>query len=289
MSLIPMLSDYSVEVTSRDRKSLETAALCLSAGTEVFIAALPGDSVEQLVSASVRLKRAGLVPIPHVVARNLADMNQADALIARLTEVGVGRALILGGDRDQPAGSLTESLQIIESGILQRRGVRHIFIGCYPEGHPKISDPLLDVARRAKLKAAADAGLDVTLISQFSFEAAPIIDFVRRLRKDGATVPFRVGVAGPANRALLLKYAMICGVGASMRFVTNRPDAAKGALTGETPAALLTDLANANAAEPSLGLSSVHFFTFGSLLKSAQWANSMIEAAHARSKMSTSA
>jgi methylenetetrahydrofolate reductase (NADPH) len=78
------------------------------------------------------------------------------------------------------------------------------------------------------------------------------------------TVPLRVGVAGPASRASLLKYALICGVGASVRALKERPGT-RGLLTGETPAELLTQLARAGAADSSLGIQGVHFFTFASL------------------------
>ena len=278
LSFTRMLSGYSVEVTSRDRRSMDAAGDELTAGTEVFIAALPGDSVEQLVAAADRLKRAGLVPVPHVVARNIENLAAADTLLGQLSDAGVDRVLTLGGDRDQPAGALTDSLQLIQSGLLQKHGLGRIFIGCYPEGHPKITTAQLDAARQVKLKMAAQAGMDVTLISQFCFEAAPIVDFARRLQAEGVSAPFRVGVAGPADRGLLIKYAMICGVGASMRFLKNRPELAKGVLAGETPEGLLKDLARAKAAEPALALDGVHFFTFGSLVKSAHWANAMLAA-----------
>ena len=65
----------------------------------------------------------------------------------------------------------------------------------------------------------------------------------------------------------------MCGVGASMRALKERQDLAKSVLTGETPEALLTEVAVAQALNPALGISGVHFFTFGALAKSAQWAS----------------
>ena len=84
--------------------------------------------------------------------------------------------------------------------------------------------------------------------------------------------PFRVGVAGPADRGLLIKYALICGVGNSLRVLKGRADLAMNTLSGETPEAVIKDLAAAQARDPALGMSGIHFFTFGSLAKSAQWA-----------------
>lgn len=272
-SLADLLQDYSVEVTSRDKKSLEAAPQVLRPGTEVFIASLPGDSMDKLVNAAAGLRKGGLVPVPHIVARNLESLAEMDETLARLTqEAGVDRILTLGGDRDHPAGKLLASLELIESGLIQKHGIGRIFIGSYPEGHPKIPDPVLDQARADKLAAAEKAGLDVTIVSQFCFSAEPVVALAERMRAQGAKAPFRVGVAGPADRALLIKYALICGVGNSIRVLKDRGEMTKNLLSGETPEALISELALAQAANPALGICGVHFFTFGSVARSAQWA-----------------
>jgi methylenetetrahydrofolate reductase (NADPH) len=176
----------------------------------------------------------------------------------------VDRALILGGDRDQPVGDFSSSLQLLETGMLSKHGIRKIALSWYPEGHPRIPAADLVAARAAKLEVAAKANLDVTFVSQFCFEAAPIVAMAKQIRADGVTAPLRVGVAGPATRTSLLKYAMICGVGASIRALKERP-AARGMLAGETPAELLTEVAHAQSITPALGIQGVHFFTFASL------------------------
>ena len=274
-ALAGILQNYSVEVTSRDRKSVEAAPDLLPKGTEVFIAALPGDSDDLLVGAAAKLKQAGLTPVPHVVARNIDSRKHLDALLGRLTgEAGVDRALILGGDRDKPAGEYLASLELIQTGLIRQHGIGRIFIGCYPEGHPKVADAVLDQARADKLAAAAGQNLDVTLVSQFCFEAAPIVVLAERMRQQGVKAPFRVGVAGPADRALLIKYSLICGVGNSLRVLKGRGELAKTVLSGETPEELITEVAQAQAANPALGISGIHFFTFGSVAKTANWAES---------------
>ena len=271
--LSSILNNYSTELTSRDSKSLSAAGELLSPGSEIFIAALPGDSADKLVAAASQLRRAGLVPVPHIVARNIASRQELDELLGRLVgEAGIDRALTLGGDRDKPEGEYNCSLQLIESGLLQKHGVGRIAIGCYPEGHPRISDAALDQARADKLAAAAKAGLDVTLVSQFCFDAKPIVALVRKIRAEGVTAPFRVGVAGPANRTTLIKYAMMCGVGPSLRIMKERQDMAMSLMAGETPEGLLAEVGLEQARDPKLGIAGVHFFTFGSLAKSAEWA-----------------
>ena len=274
-ALAGLLGDYSTEVSPRDRRSLEEAAACLPAGAEVFIPSAPGESAERLIAAAAFLRDAGLAPVPHITARSLPDLAAADRLIGRLRDdAGLERALVLGGDRDRPAGVLHSSLQLIEAGLFQRHGVSRLFIACYPEGHPGVADAALEDARAAKLRIAEDEGLDLTLVSQFCFEPGPIIALARRMRAKGVTVPYRVGVAGPAERALLVKYALMCGIGPSVRALARRQHLARNLLAAETPEALLTEVALAREADPALGISGVHFFTFGSPTQSAAFAKS---------------
>jgi methylenetetrahydrofolate reductase (NADPH) len=271
--LAALLQTYSVEVTSRDTKSLAEVREIMPAGGEVFVANLPRESADVLVSACAEIKEAGLTPVPHVVARNIATRADLDDMLRRLvSEAGVERALVLGGDRDDPAGEFESALQLLETGLFEKHGIRKVYISSYPEGHPRIADEVLEQARADKLAAAEKAGLEVTLVGQFLFESQPIIDLARRLRAAGIKAPFRVGVAGPTDRTKLLKYALRCGVGASLRALKERGDLARNVMSGETPEDLLSDVAAAAAADPSLGIEGVHFFTFGNPAGSVRWA-----------------
>ncbi len=263
-ALAPLLQLFSAEVTCGDRKSIEAAVTAMRPGTEIFIASLPSDTHERQVATAVRLKEAGLTPVPHVVARNIKNAHDLDALLRRFThEAGVDRVLLLAGDRDVPVGEFESSRELLETGLLDRHGIRRVLFSWYPEGHPRVPAAVLIEARVAKLALAERAGLHVTLVSQFCFEAAPIIATARQIRAEGVRAPLRVGVAGPASRAALLKYAMICGVGASLRALKERPGAA--GMLGETPQELLLDVARAQATDASLAIEGVHFFTFASL------------------------
>lgn len=276
-TLADLLRNYSAEITARDKKGLEAAPDIMSPGAEVFVAAIPGESVDRIVAAAAQIRRSGLTPVPHIVARNIESRAALDDLLARLVgEAGLDRALVLGGDRDKPEGEFHCSLQLIETGLLQKHGIGRIGLAWYPEGHPRVADEVLEQARADKLVAAEKAGFDVWLVSQFCFDPKPIVAQAERMRAKGVKAPFRVGVAGPAERSTLIKYALMCGVGASMRALKERQDLARSVLTGETPEALLRDVAAAQAANPGLGLSGVHFFTFGALAKSAQWANGFL-------------
>jgi methylenetetrahydrofolate reductase (NADH) len=269
--LAKLLRNYSAEVTCRDEKSIRAAKSLMPRGSEVFIVSLPSDKLDSSVAVAAELRHAGLVPVPHIVARNIGSRADLEALLRHFTtEARVDRALILGGDRSQPIGEFDSSQQLLETGLFDAFGIRKIKLSWYPEGHPRISDSELAKARAAKLRIAAARGLEVELIGQFCFESAPIIASARQLRAEGIQVPLRVGVAGPASRASLLKYAMICGVGASVRALKERPGA-RSLLSSETPERLLREVAHAQAEEPNLGIHRVHFFTFASLASTAQF------------------
>jgi methylenetetrahydrofolate reductase (NADPH) len=269
--LANLLRNYSAEVTCRDGKSIHAAESLMAPGSEVFVTSLPSDKVESSVAVAAGLRNAGLVPVPHIVARHLGRRSDLEVLLRRLTsEARVDRALILGGDQSQPIGEFDSSQQLLETGLLEAFGIRKIKLSWYPEGHPRISDSELAKARAAKLRIAAARGLEVEFVSQFCFESAPIIASARQLRAEGIQAPLRIGVAGPASRASLLKYAMICGVGASVRALKERPGA-RSLLSSETPERLLRDVAQAQAEEPGLGMHRVHFFTFASLASTIQF------------------
>ncbi|MGZ8282712.1 MAG: methylenetetrahydrofolate reductase [Allosphingosinicella sp.] len=274
-ALARLLDNYSAEITTRDQRSLDAAGDLLRPETRVFIASFPKDTVEDFIRGAVKLHKAGMIAIPHIVARNIPSRAVLDDMLARLAgEAGVDRAHVVGGDRDHPVGEYGSALELLETGFFQKYGIRRIALACYPEGHPRIADEVLEQARIDKMKAADEAGLSVWMVSQFAFESAPIIRLARNMRAQGIDVPYRVGVAGVTNHATLLKYAMLCGVGASLRALKERRGMMKSAL-GETPERLLTEIALAREAEPALDILGVHFFTFGSLEPTAKWVESI--------------
>jgi len=270
--LAAMLSHFSTELTAKDAASISAAGQYLGRGAEVFIASLPKNTVADFVGAARSLVLAKLIPVPHIVARNISGRDHLEDLVKQLVDVGVTRVLVLGGDRDLPIGQYDCALDLIKSDVLRRHGIKRIYLGCYPEGHPRISQEALLSALKAKLAVAKGIGHHVELISQFCFEAQPVIDFTRALRGHGIDSPLRVGVAGPADHALLVKYALICGVGASMRALQERGDLTRNMLTGVTPETLLRQVGEAMILEPELNIVGTHFFTFGSLARSAKWA-----------------
>ncbi len=273
-ALAELLASASIEVTPREPGVAETLREHFAAGTDVHVTFLPDDSPDKAAETCVRLRQAGFNPIPHLTARNFTDRAFLEVQLSRLeAEAKVTRALVIAGDVDKPRGTFTASIEVLETGLLERHGVKTVLIAGHPEGHPAVSNDVLDAALREKVAAAHRHGLSPEIVTQFCFEAEPIARWLVRLRAMGIDVPVRIGVAGPASTASLLKFALRCGVGNSLRALRQR-GSALGKLMGDTtPEALLVDLAAAQQGGDFGPLAGIHLYMFGGVRKTAEWLN----------------
>jgi len=210
-----------------------------------------------------------LEPVPHVAARGFATSAALDRHLGQLAEVSVRRVLIIGGDQSAPAGPFHTALEVIESGLLQGRGIAEIAVAAYPDGHRRLGPTELDRALMTKLEAAAATGLLVHIVTQFGFAAGPIRAWIVRLRNQGIDHKVRVGFAGPATLAGLLRYARICGVAASAQGLARQAGLAKPVFGLMAPDAVLRPIAQAAG---ELGDIAPHFYAFGGLAAAVRWA-----------------
>jgi methylenetetrahydrofolate reductase (NADPH) len=278
--LARLLRGYSIEVTTHNRSAVELCRTHVAPGTEVYIAFVPGETHHAVVATAAKLRAAGFVPVPHVTARSMASYTQLGDFLERLAgEADVSRALVVGGDLEQPAGPYSSSLDLLQTGLFQQHGIRRVGLASYPEAHRRIDAEVLERALVAKLELVRGVGLEAWLVTQFCFEAAPILQHVRQLRELGIAAPLRLGLAGPANRRTLWKYALHCGIGNSIRALGTRVDAVANLLARRTPEPILRELAAAQRQHAGLGIEGVHIFTFGGVATSADWANGILAAA----------
>ena len=120
---------------------------------------------------------------------------------------------------------------------------------------------------------SARTDAEMALVTQFCFEAEPVIAWVERLQREGITLPGHIGIAGPAKLQTMIKFAMTCGIGPSLRVLQRRArDVAKLVLPF-TPREILTDLAIHKAHNPGFGIAQVHFFPLGGISKTAEFTN----------------
>jgi methylenetetrahydrofolate reductase (NADPH) len=269
-----MLRGYTIEISPTHPKMVDAALERLEPGTEVFLPWIPGTNPMDTVMPAARLRRAGLIPVPHVGARHLESTAQFEQFVARLVgEAGVDRVLVVGGDRTKPAGPYGSSLEVMQTGVFQKAGIIRIAIGGFPEGNPHISQPVLEEALTARVNFARSGGLQLSIVTQFAFEASPIIAWLREIRSRGIDVPVQIGLAGPAGMVALMRYAVRCGIGNSLHVLTENPSFAK-LLMEKGPEPIIRDLHAATEAEgdsPALCIAGLHFYVFGGLNKTVDW------------------
>jgi methylenetetrahydrofolate reductase (NADPH) len=274
-----LLDHYSIEVTARDAGAAELCGSLLRPGTEVYIAFTRASSHVAMTGIAAGLRAAGLVPVPHLVARSFSNYTNFADVCARLRDAGADAALVIGGDQDRPAGPFQSALDLLRTGALARHGFRRVGLACYPEPHRRIDREKLDAALADKLDAVAADGMAAWLVSQFCLDAAPIVAMAEALRARGIAAPLRIGVAGPTDRRTLWKYALACGIGASIRALGSHADVLRDLLLRDTPDALIADLSRALAGRGELGVAGLHVFSFGGVAGAAEWADAILAAA----------
>ena len=215
-SISAFMRGASIEATRPAADDVDALKAAAVPGSHVYLSAVPTRPQEDVVGQAALVRAAGLEPVPHLAVRNFASPDALGRFLDRLAgEAGVRRLLVIAGDRAEPAGPFHGALEAIDSGLITRSGISAIGISGYPDGHPRIADHELDRVLAAKLEAAAQTGLNLSIVTQFCLNASPIIAWVRRLRDQGVDHPVRIGLAGPTSLTTLMRYAKRCGVRAS--------------------------------------------------------------------------
>ena len=271
--LTELVAACSIEISPRDDLAGGGLRELLDPGTTVFVNHPGSVTHHDIVAACARLRDAGFEPVPHIAVRRLASFTQASDFLQRAVgQAQVRAALIIGGDPDHPVGPFPDSHDFLASGLVERHGLRAVAFAGYPEGHPRIAARTLEEALRAKVALARGQGLDVSLVTQFGFDAAPILRWIEALRAQHVICPVRVGIAGPATVATLAKFAVRCGIGESLRALARGYTAFARILAEAGPDALVDALVDGE--DRDFPIDGLHVFTFGGVRRAAAWMRS---------------
>ena len=85
-------------------------------------------------------------------------------------------------------------------------------------------------------------------------------------------LPVHIGIAGPAKLQTLIKFAIACGVGPSLKVLQKRAMDVTKLLLPYEPTEVIAELAAHKAANPDFGIEQVHFFPLGGIKANATWA-----------------
>jgi methylenetetrahydrofolate reductase (NADPH) len=277
---LELVNGYSLEMTGKDVPGLMEAKGSIPAGTKINVTFLGNEDLEMRVSAAKAVRELGFVPVPHISARRLSSRGQLEEFLSRLQDVGATESVfVVGGDPTTPEGPYEDSYDVIRTGLLLDYGVKEVSIAGYPEGHPDISDEVLWRALDEKSLSLAQQGLTATILTQFAFDTDPVLAWIDQVRARGIDSTIRIGTPGPAGIKRLLGFARRFGIGANAMIVKKYGFSLTNLMGTAGPDRFVTDLsamlADKDADAPTgttAGPVKLHFYTFGGLLATADWA-----------------
>lgn len=274
-SLATFLNGFSIEVMPRTAAKIEDFRAILPEGTRVYVAHIEGTPIEEMVDTAKRLNDEGFPVMPHFPARIINDAATLEDWINRYKDVGVSQALLLAGGVDKPHGKYEDSMQLLDTGLFDKHGFSHLHVAGHPEGSkdidPNGGDQAVMDALRWKNDFQNRTDAKMALATQFVFESAPVIEWADRLQAEGIDIPIHIGIAGPAKLQTMIKFAMACGVGPSLRVLTRRAKDVTKLVKPFEPTQILSELARHKAANPDFNIESVHFFPLGGINKTAEF------------------
>ncbi|MBB4001145.1 methylenetetrahydrofolate reductase [Aurantimonas endophytica] len=262
----------SIEVAPRQAvRSTELPGL-FPPRTRTYLTDVGVDSVKDFVAATRRIADLGYVPVPHIPARRIRSRDELQTRIrAYAEEAGVTDVLVIGGGLDRPAGPYTSSMEILESGLLDRHGISEIGVAGHPEGSPEFSLATAEAALRLKRDFCERTGARMRIVTQFGFDADAYVDWAMAVRESGIGLPIHIGVAGPASITTLIRYAALCGVGSSVTFLKKRTGALAALAAHHSPESVVGPIEQHWRQTPESPIRQIHVFPFGGLAQSATW------------------
>ena len=276
---VDLVDRFSLEMTGRDVPGLWEAAHAIPRGTKINVTFLGNEDLEMRVAASKAVRDMGFVPVPHISARRIASQGQLEEFLGRLEEVGATEhVFVVGGDPAEPEGPYPDSLAVIQTGLLQKFGVKEVSIAGYPEGHPDIEGDVLCHHLEVKSAALKDHGLSTVILTQFAFDTDPVMTWIDAVRARGIDAQIRVGTPGPAGVKRLLGFARRFGIGANAMIVKKYGFSLTNLMGTAGPDRFVSDLATLLADDPKSGDVKLHFYTFGGLAATSNWAREFVAA-----------
>lgn len=271
-----VLDGFSIEVMPRTAEKIESFRELLPQGTRVYIAYIEGTSIEDMVATAARLSAEGFNPMPHFPARIIENKAMLEDWLTRYQgEANVKQALLLAGNNAKPQGGFESSMDLMETGLFDKFGFERLHVAGHPEGNRDIdkdgTTKGVDEALLWKQSFSERTDADMAIATQFVFDAKPVIEWADRLADMGVTIPIHVGIAGPAKLQTLIKFAMVCGVGPSLKVLQKRAKDFTKLLLPFEPTEILAELDTHMSTHPDGLIQDLHFFPLGGIKTNANW------------------
>ncbi|HTT54893.1 MAG TPA: methylenetetrahydrofolate reductase [Streptosporangiaceae bacterium] len=241
-------------------------------GMTVTVTASPAKGLAATLDLAERLAGHGYQVVPHISARLVRDDAQLRDIVAQLTGCGVDDIFVPAGDAHTPAGPFHSALSLLTRLTEMGRPFARVGITGYPESHPHIDDDIIIQAMWDKRHHSS------YIVSNLCFDPAVLRKWISRIRARGVTLPLYVGLAGPVERARLLRMAARAGVAESARFLAGHKEwfVRLGTPGGYRPERLL-DRTGSTLADPAAAVAGLHLFTFNQVRQTEEWRRGLLD------------
>jgi methylenetetrahydrofolate reductase (NADPH) len=249
----------------------------LPQGARVSVTASPAKGIEATIELSSALSHLGFDVSPHLAARMVRDRHHLTDIVTRLAAEGIGRALVIAGDSDDPGGYF-DSLELLRELDEINHSLQRVGIGGYPEGHPTIANSRLLEALKLKQRSASH------IVTQMCFDPAITKRWIRSIRASGIDLPIHLGIPGVARVRKLVSISAKIGVGNSVRFLMKSGDLSRTLMKrgGYEPDQLVHAFVPSEL-ESDAHVEGLHIYTFNDVRNTEAWRQRMLEAAHSAS------
>ena len=274
-TIIKLFDNYTLETTPKAAEKVPHFGERAGPETQIYVTFLPGSDFDGTLQVTKRIIDEGFTPIPHLAARSMPSKSFLEDKVKALADLGVENVLCIAGGVKDPLGPFTDTMQLLDTGVLDAAGMRTIGVAGHPEGSPDMSDEAIWDAVRWKNEFNQRTDADLYQVTQFAFEAGPIIAWDKALRAAGSTMPVYIGLPGLATIKTLLRFGLEAGVGPSISFIKKQAMNVLKLMNVSTPSKQLVGIADYVAADPNSLIKGVHLYPLGGLKKTAGWAKAV--------------
>ncbi|MFD0917699.1 methylenetetrahydrofolate reductase [Pseudahrensia aquimaris] len=261
----------SMEVSAKHVHDGKLQAGMFPHGTRVYITDVGVDPVADIIKATRAITDMGYHAVPHIPARRIESQNALESRLSGLVnEGGTNDILVIAGEADRQMGPFSQSLEVLQSGLVDKLGIAHVAIGGHPEGNAAYSGRDVMEVLKEKVAFASQMDAELRLTTQFGFDGPKFVQWANDVKAAGIDAPIHLGVAGPAKITTLIKYAAMCGVGNSLNFFKKRTSAIAALATKHSPEDVVKPI-EASWASGENNIAQLHVFPFGGLQASADW------------------
>ena len=268
-NIIKFVDDFTVELNPKVQKKI--TEIHINKKNKIFITYLPESDEKEIFSAVEFVNDKGFTPIVHLPARTMRDISHVEDFLVNIRKLTKSNDILVIGGGGNQVGSINSSIEILESGLLEKYNFYKVKVAGHPEGSPDIDDEILKKFLLAKEKIHNSKKLDLEIVTQFFFESDPFTKWDIFLDQIGVTLPVRVGFPGPATFKTLLNFGLMSGVGNSLNFLKKNSSKIGDLLVKTTNDKLLIELVTAGKLSKLGRPNAFHCYPFGGFEKTCHW------------------